>query len=357
MSTSSSSTHKQSRLFHWLNERVDLTGAMDFARSRRVPHHRWALLYHLGGATLFVLFMLVSSGILLSLHYRPSMSDAHSSVEHIITNVPFGDLVRSVHVWSAELMIGLLIAHVFAVWLTRAYRKPRELTWVLGSLLLLAATFSGFTGYLLPWSEFSYNATRVGTEIAANVPIVGSWLRQFLRGGEDVGGQTLARFFGLHIALLPGCIAVLLFLHIVQVQRLGVSTPSELTRRGKVKDLPYFPNIMLRDFAFWLSLLALVLSLAAFAPRDLGPEADPFRAAPANIKPEWYFLFVYQTLKLLPADILGVEGDVVGVTGFCIAFLYVVALPFLDRGERGSTRAGWLALCFFLGMTVYGWLD
>ncbi|MBI2375080.1 MAG: cytochrome bc complex cytochrome b subunit [Deltaproteobacteria bacterium] len=357
MSTPAPSTSKSGGLYAWLDARVDITGALNFARTRQVPHHKLSTLYHLGGATLFVLFMLVASGILLSLHYRPSLADAHGSVQHIITDVPFGDLIRSVHVWSAELFIGLLIAHVFSVWLTRSYRAPRELTWVLGSFLLLAATFSGFTGYLLPWSELSYNATRVGTEMAANVPVIGAWLRTFLRGGDEVGGQTLARFFGLHIALLPGTITIFLFLHIVQVQRLGVSTPESLAAIGGVRTLPYFPNIMLRDFAFWLTLLALVLSLAAFAPRDLGLAADPFRGAPENIKPEWYFLFIYQTLKLLPADILGVEGDVVGVTGFCIAFLYVLALPFIDRSATGSTRMGWLALSFFLGMTVYGWLD
>ncbi|MCK6549586.1 cytochrome bc complex cytochrome b subunit [Myxococcota bacterium] len=347
----------KSGVLAWLDARVDVSSVIDAGRRHHVPYHRYSLLYALGGGTLFLLLLLVGSGILLAFHYRPTVADAHASVQHIITNVPFGDLVRSVHVWSAELMIGLLIAHVFATWLTGSYRSPRELTWVFGAVLLLAAIFSGFTGYLLPWSEFSYNATRVGTQIAANAPLIGGWLRDVLRGGDDVGGATLARFFGLHIAVLPAATTLLVLIHIFQVQRLGVSTPEALERAGRVRTLPYFPNVMLRDVAFWLSLLGLVLALAAFAPRDLGLQADPFRGAPADIKPEWYFLFIYQTLKVLPATILGIPGDVIGVGAFCLIFAYVVLLPFVNRGPRSSNTLGWVALTFFVGMTIYGWLD
>lgn len=346
------------RLYDWLDARLDLRALTEMGAKKRVPAHRYSIFYYLGGATLFLFGVQVVTGILLAMYYRSSAEEAHDSVKYLITHVPFGDLVRSVHAWSADLMIGLLFAHLFSVWIMRAYRPPRELTWVLGCLLLVVSITLGFTGYLLPWNELSYFATRVGTEIAGDVPIIGGWLRTFLRGGEEVSGLTLSRFFGFHIALLPGLATMLLLAHLLFVQRLGISVPERIARRGETASIPFVPHGLLKDLIYWLVLLGVVVSLATFLPRELGLEADAFKPAPANIKPEWYFLFMFQALKLIPATVLGFEGETLGIVGFLGAFLFLLVLPFVDRkGHRIFTYAGWFAVLFFVGFTIYGWLD
>jgi quinol-cytochrome oxidoreductase complex cytochrome b subunit len=346
------------RTWEWFDERFDLDELVATARHKVVPHHRYSIFYYLGGATLFLFGLQVATGILLTLYYRPSAADAHASVQHLITHVPFGDLVRSVHAWSADIMIGLLFAHMFSVWIMRAYRAPRELTWLFGAGLLGVSITLGFTGYLLPWNELAYFATRVGTEIAGDVPLIGGWLRNFLRAGEDVTSLTLTRFFGFHVATLPGLAAVLLLSHLLLVQRQGISVPERVARGGEVRVIPFFPNGFLRDLIYWLALLAIVVTLATFLPRHLGPEADPFKPAPADIKPEWYFLFMFQALKLLPATILGIEGELIGIVGFLIVFAFLVLLPFVDRkGHPFFKWCGWAAVAFFVVFTVYGWLD
>jgi cytochrome b6 len=346
------------RAAEWLDERLDFEDVRKFASTKTVPHHRYSLFYYLGGATLFLFAIQIASGILLALYYRPSASEAHGSVRHIITNVPFGDLVRSVHGWSADLMIGMLFAHFYSVWIMRAYRKPRELTWIVGCLLLLVSIALGFTGYLLPWNELSYFATRVGTQIASHIPVIGPWLKTFLRAGNEVTGLTLSRFFGFHIAVLPAVAAILLFVHLVLVQRQGISVPASVERAGPPRSLKFFPDAALRDLVYWLVLLGVVISLATFAPRELGNEADPFKAAPDHIKPEWYFLFMFQALKLLPSSLFGLEGESVGIVAFVLAFAFVVIIPFIDkRTKKLMSRLGWLAVAFFVGLTVYGFLD
>jgi quinol-cytochrome oxidoreductase complex cytochrome b subunit len=346
------------RAFRWIDERLDLADLRRFMETKTVPHHRYSLFYYLGGATLFLFAIQIISGILLALYYRPSASEAHASVRHIITNVPFGDLVRSVHGWSADLMIAMLFAHFFSVWIMRAYRKPRELTWIVGGLLLLLSIGLGFTGYLLPWNELSYFATRVGTQIASHVPFIGDWLKTFLRAGHEVTGLTLSRFFGFHIALLPAITTALLAGHLVLVQRLGISVPPAIEKTGDQKALRFFPDAALRDAAYWLILLGVVISLATFAPRELGNEADPFKAAPDHIKPEWYFLFMFQALKLLPSSIFGLEGESVGIVAFVLLFAGVFAIPFIDsKTGKLMSRLGWVAVAAFVGLTVYGFID
>src|SRR5438067_11374244 len=150
------------------------------------------------------------TGVLLIHYYRPSATEAYESEQFIVTKVQFGWLVRSIHSWSANLMIFTAFVHMFSVVFLHAYRKPRELTWLSGIALLGLALAFGFSGYLLPWNKVSYFATKGGTDMAAAVPLVGENIARFLRGGNDVGGGTLTRFFGFHVAVLPGITTVLL---------------------------------------------------------------------------------------------------------------------------------------------------
>ncbi|MFQ6113595.1 MAG: cytochrome bc complex cytochrome b subunit, partial [bacterium] len=181
----------QHRMLLWLKERYDLSAFEQFIAKKEVPVHRHSIWYYFGGITLFLFLIQVVTGILLLLYYRPTAEAAFESVQFIMTEVHFGWLIRSIHSWAANLMIAAAFIHMFSVFFMKAYRKPRELTWVSGAVLLLLALGFGFSGYLLPWNELAFFATKVGTEIVAVVPLIGDFLLKYLRGGEDVTGATL----------------------------------------------------------------------------------------------------------------------------------------------------------------------
>ncbi len=351
---------------NWLDERFDLSDIKRFVVEKGVPLHTQEIWYYLGGMTLFLFAVQVATGILLLLYYRPSAAEAYESVQFIVTKVQFGWLIRNIHSWSANLLIALAFAHFFSVFFLKSYRKPRELTWVSGMLLLFLMLGFGFSGYLLPWNELSFFATKVGTGIAGAVPIVGHFMLRLLRGGDDVTGATLSRFYGLHVAVLPALTTALVALHLLFVQRQGMSVPLAIEKRIKagepVREMPFFPNYILRDVLAWYVALALLAALAAFYPWELGTKADPFAAVPPGIRPEWYFLAMFHTLKLLPSHILGVEGERIGVLAFGAAALFLVFVPFLDRrasrGERSPvfTTAAVLGLVYLVVFTIVGYL-
>ena len=249
--------------------------------------------------------------------------------------MPFGWLIRNIHSWSANLLIAVAFAHFFSVFLLKSYRKPRELTWLSGMLLLFLMLGFGFSGYLLPWNELSFFATKVGTGIAGSVPIVGHFLLRLLRGGDDVTGATLSRFFGLHVAVLPALATALVAVHLLLVQRQGMSVPLRVERRlqpgERVKQMPFFPNYILRDVLAWYVALGVLAALAAFYPWELGKKADAFAAVPPGIRPEWYFVAMFHTLKLIPSHVLGLEGERLGVIAFGLAAAFLLFVPFLDR--------------------------
>jgi cytochrome b6 len=347
------------RVWHALDTRLQLAPLVAFARHKQVPRHRYDLAYYLGGLTLFFFGVQVVSGILLLLYYRPTAEAAFESVQFIMTRVPFGWLVRSVHAWSANLMILAAFLHLVTVFLTGAYARPRELTWYTGVLLLGLALGFGFSGYLLPWNELSFFATRVGTDMVGKVPLAGAWLLRFLRGGDEVTGATLTRFFGFHVAVLPMLATALVAGHLALVQRQGMHVPPRLTAKAARRPpIPFVPNFLVREAIAWLIGLAIIAAAAAFAPWQLGQKADPFAAAPAGIQPEWYFLAVFQTLKLIPAKVLGLDGELVGLAVFALCALAVFFVPALDRGSaRGRRRpvvvwVGGLALAYLVAFTV-----
>ena len=209
---------KQQAESGWFEERLGLSSVREFLSHKTVPVHSATIWYYFGGITLFLFIIQVMTGVLLLLYYRPSPTEAYESVQFIITKVQFGWLVRSIHSWSANLMILAAFIHMFSVVFLHAYRRPRELTWLSGIALLGLALAFGFSGYLLPWNKVSYFATKVGTDMAAAVPVIGEHIARFLRGGNDVGGGTLTRFFGFHVAVLPGITTVLLLVHLGLVQ-------------------------------------------------------------------------------------------------------------------------------------------
>src|SRR5215470_2315010 len=328
-------------LWKWFDERVGLAEMEQLAQKKEVPVHRHTIWYYLGGMTLFLFMVQVSTGILLLLYYRPSAEEAFESVQFLMGEVQFGWLIRSLHAWAANLMIFVLFVHLFSVLLLKAYRPPRELTWYSGVVLLGLALAFGFTGYLLPWNTLAYFATRVGTEIVAVLPAVGPFLLRILRGGQEVTGATLTRFFAIHVAILPMLTVLCLVLHLFLVQKHGMSVPRGVEQQGgTTRTMPFVPHFLLRDLIGWLSAVAMLAGLAGFLPAELGQKADPFAPAPAGIKPEWYFVFMFQTLKLIPAKVGFVDGEVLGVLAFSFGGIVLLVLPFIEN--RAGRKAAML---------------
>jgi len=353
------------RLVHsFLQDRLGLDALQYLAAKKQVPVHRCTPFYFLGGMALFLFLVQIVTGILLALFYKPSPDHAFESVRAIMTEVDYGWLIRSAHSWSANVLVGVLFLHLLTAYMMRAYRRPREITWISGVMLLGLFFGFGFSGYLLPWNELAFFATRVGTAITGVVPVVGHQLLLLARGGEDVTGDTLARFYALHVVVLPLGTFAILGGHLYLIQRHGMSIPDrEANRLGSVErvpSMPFVPHFLLRDMVGWYLALGVLAALAALFPWELGQKANPFGAAPEGIKPEWYFLYMFQTLKLLPAHIGPFEGEVLGVLFFGFCGLVVLLVPFLDRGPKSRGVLNVLAalsVAFFIFMTAWGWFS
>jgi cytochrome b6 len=351
-----------SRVYQWVDERVQLRTLVEYMGKKYVPLHRNSVWYYFGGVTLFLFIIQVVTGIMLLLYYKGSEQLAFESIQFIMSKVEFGWLIRSIHSWAANLFILAAMVHMFSVFFEKSYRRPRELTWVTGMLMFFLGLAFGFSGYLLPWNELAFFATKVGTDIAGAIPVIGEPILIFLRGGEDVTGATLTRFFGFHVAVFPGIFTVLLGIHLLLVQRQGMSEPLEPEAAPVRNAMPFFPNFLLRDLLLWLIVLNLLALLAVFFPWELGAKADPFASAPAGIKPEWYFLFMFQTLKYFPATVWFIEGEQLGVLLFSAAGLLWLLVPFWDRKSREGQRSraitylGIVVVGYIILLTIIGWL-
>jgi len=334
----------RARTVSWFRTRIDLGPVAALFRRRPVPVHRHSWIYSLGDTAAFLFALQLASGCLLMLYYQPTEASAYQSVRRIMTEVPYGWLIRSIHVWGASFFIGVVGLHLLTVLFARAYRKPRELTWISGVLLLFVVLVSGFSGYLLPWNELSYYATMVGTQIPGTIPGVGDSIVHFLRGGDQMTGATINRFFAAHVMLAPLTLVLLFSIHVLLTRIRGVCLPVGMRGKDVQDRRPFFSEFLLIDACVWLWLLGMIVTLAVLWPAAIGIEADPLKPAPEGIKPHWYFLFMFQTLKLLPKAL--------GVTFFALGAMILLALPFLDRSAmRGKGSRGFTAL--FLVLLAY----
>lgn len=354
-----------SKIEKWLDARYDIKPLKNLINHKKVPVHKYSLFYYLGGITLFLFIVQVITGILLLMYYKPGEDSAFESVRFIVTEVDFGWLIRNVHSWSANLMIFFAFAHMFSVFFTKAYKKPRELTWITGFILLILGMGFGFSGYLLPWNELAFFATKVGTDIAGVIPFIGDSIKEVLRGGDEVTGATLSRFYGIHVALLPLLTTFFLALHLFFVQKQGMHEPESFKKlpEEKKRYTPFFPNFALKDALLWIVVFNILIFLALIFPWELGLKADPFTPAPAGIKPEWYFMFMFQTLKFIPAHILFIEGEVLGILSFGLAGLLWMVVPFIKLKENPNSKfqlmtiIGIIIVAFIVIMTVIGYLN
>jgi quinol---cytochrome c reductase cytochrome b subunit, bacillus type len=212
----------------WLEERSGLVGGVRFFLFRKVPRDiGW--FHTLGSATLTAFIVQATTGVILAMYYKPDPNSAYESIQNITNHVTLGWLVRGMHRWGASVFIILMFFHMARVFLFGAYKYPRELNWIIGVLLLATGMFEGFTGYLLPWDQTAYWASVVGININGTAPFLGPFIAQFLRGGAEIGPDTLSRFYALHMLLIPGALIALIGLHLYLVIRLGVS-PNPWTR-------------------------------------------------------------------------------------------------------------------------------
>ena len=349
------------RLKDWFADRYDLEGARELSRKKLVPVHRHEIWYYTGGIALFFFAIQFVTGMVLAFYYIPYFEQAHKSVIDIVTKLNMGWFFRSLHHWGAQFAIFFMFVHVFASLLLKSYRKPRELAWLSGFFLLVIAIFFGLSGYFLLWDERAFAAVRVTTGGAGNLPLFGAWIKAFLRGGLDVTGETLTRFYAFHISVLPLVTLAVLVFHLFLVLFHGISVP--LSEKGKsLEQLPFFPNIFYRDLIIWLVMLGLVVTVATLSPPDIGQKADPLAPQPENVKPEWYFLFLFQTLKLFPGTILGLNGETIAIMVVAFAVLFFVLLPFIDRRSSREERSplftviGLAYLCYFIVASLIGCL-
>lgn len=349
-------------LSSWFEERLGIAAFRDLLKKKTVPRNKHTVWTYTGSAILLFFTIQVATGIMLAFYYKPTLEEANQSVARIMTEVPLGWIIRSVHSWSASFMIAIVFIHLLSVWIIKSYRKPRELTWMTGVILLILSLASGFTGYLLPWDDLSLAATKVGTDIPKAIPLIGIWVTKFLRGGEDVYADTLTRFFSFHICILPLLLLAALGIHIYLIQKLGMSLPVGADEaKEKKKEIPFWPNFVYREAVVWLILVGILVTVAVFLPPSLEKPADLMAPAPEGIKPEWYFLFLFQTLKLFPAKLLFVSGETVAILLMLAAVLLFFFLPLIDnkpleRKGKVITLMAYGFILFAAAMTAWSLL-
>lgn len=213
-----------SKLYKWFNERLEIQAISDDISSKYVPPHV-NIFYCLGGITLTCFIIQFATGFAMTFYYKPTVVEAFASVEHIMNDVNFGWLIRSIHKWSASMMVLMMILHIFRVYLTGGFKSPRELTWITGVIMACITVSFGVTGYSLPWDQIGYWAVSIVSGVPAAIPVVGDFMVELLRGGPSVGQATLTRFYSLHTFVLPWLIAVFMLAHFLMIRKQGISGP------------------------------------------------------------------------------------------------------------------------------------
>jgi ubiquinol-cytochrome c reductase cytochrome b subunit len=303
---------------------------------------RWTAAF--GSLLLFVFAFQVVTGVLLTTSYAPSIDTAWSSVKYIQEDLPLGAFIRALHHWGSSAMVILVLFHLVQVFIWGSYKKPRELTWMVGVLLLGCMLGLAFTGYLLPWDQKAYWATKVGLGIASTTPLLGDSVRLLLQGGPEMGNLTLTRFFSIHAFLLPGLIIALIVGHLYLFRLHGI-TPSWWHSREhlEAKEEPFWPRQVWKDGVLALVFLIGLGAWCAYHPAPLEAQADP--SQPYEARPEWYFMFLFQILRYFEGPFEIVGTFVLPALAFSLLFFW----PFLDRSKHRDPRKRPVAMSLLAG--------
>ncbi|MGP8245088.1 MAG: cytochrome b N-terminal domain-containing protein [Bryobacteraceae bacterium] len=333
------------RVAAWIDDRTGLYSAARGFFEEQIPASSgWRQV--LGSVALFLFLTQAFTGVLLAFNYAPTPGEAYNSLRYILTEVTCGRLIRGLHHWGASLLIVVVVLHMVQVFLWGAYKKPRESTWMIGVVLLLVTLAYGLTGYLLPWDNRAYWGTVVATNIAAHLPLVGPLMARLLGGEGAVGVVTFARFYGLHVLLLPPATMLLIGLHVFLVRKHGVAPlPGDEDAPKK----PFFPVQVFKDTVAIFAAFAVLFVLAAAARVPLEQLADPGDTSYIP-RPEWYFLFLFQTLKLFegPLEVLGTAV----LPGLAVVTLILV--PFIYRGKMVKVTRRTVAFSV-VALAAIGW--
>jgi ubiquinol-cytochrome c reductase cytochrome b subunit len=348
-------------VFSWLDDRLGFSSSIKPIIEHPVPQTGWD--YTLGSATLIAFIVQVVTGVALGFTYVPTPDHAYESLEFITDGAVLGNVVRGIHAWGASAMVLLVAMHAAQVFLVGAFKYPREMNWLSGTVLLVFTFGMAFTGQLLRWNQDAYWAVVVGAAQAARAPFIGDWLTGVLFAGHSVGGATLTRFYATHVFMIPAIIFGLLGVHLYLVLRHGVSEPpvagmvvDKKTYRARYQDfvhkfgVPFWPDAGWKDVVFALAVGSIVLLLAIWlGPPELGNKADP-TVVQAYPRPDWYFLWYFALLALVPPNIEDV---------FIIAFplllgVLFLMLPFVaPTGERSPRRRPWaIAIVVIFAISV-----
>ena len=333
----------------WLDQRLQLGASIRATMAHPVPRETASWFYVFGSAALTVFVLQIVTGILLALVYVPSAGEAWSSLQILNHDVSLGWFIRAVHGWGSNFMIAIVLIHMVQVFLFGAYKYPRELTWIVGVLLLLMTLGMAFTGQVLRFDQDAYWGLGIGVSIASRVPVMGPWLVNLLLGGPIIAGATLSRFFALHVFVIPGLLIAFVVVHLILVLALGINEwpmPGRVVRRATYLEeyhrlthgadgIPFVPAAVWKDIFFsGFILLSIVACAAILGPFGPGGAPDPtiIQTAP---RPDFFFLWLYAVLSLLPPSL---ETPAL-LIGPAIVLLVLLALPFVSgEGEKSWRR-------------------
>ena len=329
----------------WIDHRTGIQTAVQKFLYEEIPASSgWHQVF--GSVAVFLFLTQAFTGVLLAFNYAPTPGDSYNSLRYILTELTAGRLIRGLHHWGASMMIAVVVLHMAQVFLYGAYKKPREATWIAGVVLLLLTLAYGLTGYLLPWDNRAYWGTVVATQIAGQAPLAGPYLTRLLGGGGAVGVVTFARFYGMHVLLLPPATLLLIAVHVYLVRKHGVAPAPGDERLPRKK---FYPEQVFKDTVAIFAAFAILFVMAAAVRVPLEQLADPTDTAYVP-RPEWYFLFLFQTLKMFTGP-LEVVGSVV-LPG--LAVMALILVPFIDRGQMVKVTRRTFAFSF-VALAAIGW--
>ncbi len=345
------------KIYNWIDERINLKQLQAKALNEPIPGGaRYA--YTFGSILLFIFALQVVTGIMLMFYYAPTADHAYKSTVYILEELPYGWFILSFHFWGSSAMVTVAVIHMSQVFLWGAYKKPREMIWLVGLVLLGIVLAFGFTGYLLPWDQKAYWATTVGVEIFDKIPVVGDFMGRFLKGGPIPGAQTLSRFYVIHVMILPLSLMALAGLHLFLFRRAGPAGPFKGTKQElEAKSEYFFPTQVFKDIVAMGVVFIIIVLMTFIEPVHLMEEASP-EASDFNPEPEWYFLFLFQLLRL--PIFSGEFGSFMGAVGIPALFVLVlVLLPFLNTSpERNPAKRpfavlGWIVTMISIAVLTY----